>query len=200
MLRSDSGISAIFASRALSPSALRASAFSSWARSRIAARSSAVNPLEALLVVVFADCCLPFLAGFLSAIWVSFRAFDDLREAVEPLQPRADALEGVGREHARADTADLLRRDELRVLEQPDVLLHPGERHAEGLGELADRRAARAEPFEHGASGRVGEGGERPVDGGGILNHRVQYCTHRPALGNRLGVSWRELNDGDGAP
>ena len=39
---------------------------------------------------------------------VSFRAFDDLREAVEPLQPRADALEGVGHERARAGAADLL--------------------------------------------------------------------------------------------
>src|SRR5437763_9729265 len=86
---------------------------------------------------------------------ISFRAFDDLREAVEPLQPRADALEGVGREHAPADTADLLRPHELRFLEQPDVLLHPRQRHAEGPGELADRRAARTEPFEDGAAGRV---------------------------------------------
>src|SRR5436190_23685342 len=102
---------------------------------------------------------------------VSFRAFDDLREAVEALQPRADALEGVGREHAPADTADLLRRHELRLLEQPDVLLHPGQRHAEGLGELTDRRAAGTEPFDDGAAGRIGEGCESAVDGRGILNH-----------------------------
>src|SRR5204863_2057179 len=107
----------------------------------------------------------------------SFRSFDDLREAVEPLQPRADALEGVGHEHAPADTADLLSRDELRLLEQPDVLLHSGQRHAEGLGELADRRAAGAEPFEDGAARRIGEGCERAVDGFRILNHWVQYCT-----------------------
>ena len=69
------------------------------------------------------------------------------------------------------DTADLLRRDELRLLEQPDVLLHTGQRHAEGLGELADRRAAGAEPFEDGAAGRVGEGCEGVVDGRLILNH-----------------------------
>src|SRR5213596_3121334 len=96
---------------------------------------------------------------------VSFRAFDDLREAVEALQPRADALEGVGREHAPADAADLLRRHELRLLEQPDVFLHPGQRHAEGLGELTDGRAAGAESFENGTAVRVGEGCERPVDG-----------------------------------
>src|SRR6266540_2916177 len=76
MARSGSGIAAIFASTASSPSALsargprRASAFSSWARSFIAARSSAVNPLDFLLiaVVLLADCCVAFFAGFLSAI------------------------------------------------------------------------------------------------------------------------------------
>jgi len=58
MARSGSGISAIFASASPSPSAFcarrprRASAFSSWARSFIAARSSSVNPLAALPVTV----------------------------------------------------------------------------------------------------------------------------------------------------
>src|SRR5687767_11563587 len=55
MARSGPGISAIFASTSLSPSALfllaRASAFSSWARSFIAARSSSVSPL--VLPVLF---------------------------------------------------------------------------------------------------------------------------------------------------
>ncbi len=35
------------------------------------------------------------------------------------------ALEGIGHECASAGTADLLRGDEVRLLEQPDVLLHP---------------------------------------------------------------------------
>src|SRR5438132_6314071 len=73
--RSGSGISAILASTSLSPSALprRAAAFISSARSFIAARSSGVNPSDVLLVVVvlLADFCGPFFAGFLSAI-VSF--------------------------------------------------------------------------------------------------------------------------------
>src|SRR5207247_10568496 len=66
MARSGFGISAIFASTSLSPSAFfargprRASAFSSWARSFIAARSSSVNPLTALPVTValLADFCV----------------------------------------------------------------------------------------------------------------------------------------------
>src|SRR5439155_20472863 len=80
MARSGPGISAIFASTSLSPSAFsargprRASAFSSWKRSFIAARSSSVNPLDALPVVLVADCCVPFFAGFLSAIARHLRA------------------------------------------------------------------------------------------------------------------------------
>src|SRR2546422_6241577 len=76
MARSGPGISAIFARTSLSPSGLpargprRAAAFSSWARSLIAARSSSVNPLEDLpvAVVLLADFCVSFFAGFLSGI------------------------------------------------------------------------------------------------------------------------------------
>src|SRR5262249_46303624 len=71
MPRSGSGISAIFASTSLSPSAWsargprRVSFFSSWTRSFIAARSSSVNPLDFLWVAVvfFADIWL-FLLHF----------------------------------------------------------------------------------------------------------------------------------------
>jgi len=61
-------------------------------------------------------------------------------------------------------TVDLLRGDELRLLEPPDMVLHSGQRYAEGLGELADRRAADAEPFEHGTAGRGRRGCEGAVD------------------------------------
>jgi hypothetical protein len=83
MARSGSGISAIFASTSLSASALpaggprRAAAFSSRARSLIAARSSSVNPLDALPVVLLADCCVAFFAGFLSAIAKHLRAWNE---------------------------------------------------------------------------------------------------------------------------
>jgi hypothetical protein len=66
-------ISAIFASTALSPSALsargprRAAAFSSLARSFIAPRSSSENPSDVLSVAValLAGFCVSFNAGFL---------------------------------------------------------------------------------------------------------------------------------------
>src|SRR3972149_3109114 len=73
MARSGSGISAIFDSTALSPSALsargprRAPAFSSWARSFIATRSSSVNPLDVLpiAVLLLADSCVAFVVVLL---------------------------------------------------------------------------------------------------------------------------------------
>src|SRR3979411_2346398 len=83
--RSCSGIPAIFASTSLSPSALparglrREAAFSSWPRSLIAARSSSVNPLDALPVVLLADCGVAFLAGFLSAIAKHLRAWNEFQ-------------------------------------------------------------------------------------------------------------------------
>src|SRR3972149_3047706 len=82
MARSDPCISAIFAITALSPSALsargprRASAFSSWARSFIAARSSSVNPFTVLpiAVVLLADFCVAFLVVRLADFCVRFFA------------------------------------------------------------------------------------------------------------------------------
>src|SRR5258708_23130286 len=72
MARSGFGISAIFASRALSPSAFsacgprRAETFISWTRSFMAARSSSVNPanLFSIAVVLLAAFCLAFIGGF----------------------------------------------------------------------------------------------------------------------------------------
>src|ERR1035437_5921259 len=87
MTRSDSGISAIFASKSLSPSALpargprRPAAFSSLARSFTAARSSAVKPstVSSIAAVVLADFCVSFIAGFLSPTFSMISAGRALR-------------------------------------------------------------------------------------------------------------------------
>src|SRR6059058_1770918 len=70
MARSGSRISAIFASTSLSPSALREATFCSWTRSFIASFSSSVNPSYLFLVAVLllADFCVAFVAGFLFAM------------------------------------------------------------------------------------------------------------------------------------
>src|SRR5687768_10610752 len=78
MARSDPFIAAILASRALSPSALflfaRSSAFSSRARSLIAARSASENLLDDLpiAVVLLADFFVAFLVALLADFFVPF--------------------------------------------------------------------------------------------------------------------------------
>ncbi len=87
--RSGFAIAAICASTALSPSALstrgprRPSAFSSWSRSRIATRSSSVNPWDVLPIalVLLADFRVPFFA----VISRSFDAPDAIRAGRSPL-------------------------------------------------------------------------------------------------------------------
>src|SRR4030095_13663590 len=79
------GISAIFASTSLSPSALFLAAFSSRARSFIAARSSAVNRVDFSLVAVVRLVPL-FFWGFLSAIAKHLR----LANEFHPLDLRCD--------------------------------------------------------------------------------------------------------------
>src|SRR4029453_16737941 len=71
MALSDPFISAIFASKAFSPSALRASAFSSWRRSFIAARSWAESPVVffVVAVVLLADLFLGFFAVISCLLW-----------------------------------------------------------------------------------------------------------------------------------
>src|SRR5690348_13011334 len=84
MTRSGSDISAIFASRSLSPSASLAREprlpFTSLARSRIAARSASVKPLEALPLELVADFRVSFMAGFLRtrSKWVVSHASEAL--------------------------------------------------------------------------------------------------------------------------
>jgi hypothetical protein len=67
-------------------------------------------------------------------------------------------------EPALAGTSDLLGRDEVGALEDPDVLLDPVERQPERLGELADRGRTADETLEDAAPRRVREGEERAVE------------------------------------
>src|SRR5436309_6545391 len=109
MARSGFGISAIFASTSLSPSAFfargprRASAFSSWARSFIAARSSSVNPLTALPVTV------ALVADFRVSVF-------GLREP-----PHTD----FGWTHRRSANADPRYSNMRRLTEQPISCARP---------------------------------------------------------------------------
>jgi len=80
------------------------------------------------------------------------------------LDPRGRLAEAPRAEPAVARAADLLGGDEVRALEDPDVLLDPVDRQPERLRELADRGRATAQTLEDPAPRRVREGEERPVE------------------------------------
>src|SRR5438874_6683589 len=143
--RSGSCISAIFASRSLSPSALRAAIFCSWTRSIIAAFSSSVNPSYLFLAaVVLADFCGAFIAGFLTA-WSGLDRLGDL-----PLLEDPDGVaEGVADAHVGAvevvggllgEVGDAARLEGL--VQTPDVVRLEHEPAQRALGDqLADLRS-----------------------------------------------------------
>ncbi len=83
-----------------------------------------------------------------------------------------------GLDAARADPADLLGADEATRLQDLQVLDDAGEGHVERSGELADRRRASAEPFDHVAAAGVGQGLEHPIERGALVKHVLEY---RPA-------------------
>src|SRR3954451_20699513 len=72
---------------------------------------------------------------------------------------------------------DLLRRDEPRLLQDADMLLHAREGHVDLLGKVADRGIRTPEVLQNAASGRIRECGERGIEAGARrLNHLVQCC------------------------
>src|SRR6516164_10617376 len=98
MARSDAPISAIFASSSLSPSAPAFAAFSSCARAFIAARSSVVNPLDFLFLVV-----VVLFAAMVTPLMSLIRCSPVLN------QPE-DIAVGVGHGGHQTPAADVARR------------------------------------------------------------------------------------------
>ncbi len=89
---------------------------------------------------------------------------------------------GVGLAHrahdepAAAHAAILAAVDQAGVFQDAQVPGDGGERNAEGAGQGADRLLPGRELRQHGAARRIGEGGERGVEGSRlILNHIVKY-------------------------
>src|SRR3954447_4175825 len=102
----------------------------------------------------------------------SFCSFEQLPEPVEALvehppvhlHPVLDVVEAPRAHAAVPGSPHLLAGHELGVLEHADVLLDSREGDAERLSQLADARAAAAEPLEDAPASRVGERGEGPVE------------------------------------
>src|ERR1043166_5077881 len=126
---------------------------------------------------------LPSILAFI-ALYLSGEFLDNLVQRREPfapppavaLEPRRLSLQAARAQPPRPHASDFLRRDEPRLLQHADVLLHARERHLELLGQVRDRRVGAAEVLQHAAPRGVGERGERGIKAGvRILNHMVQY-------------------------
>jgi hypothetical protein len=83
---------------------------------------------------------------------------------VIPLNPRRFFFQPAVAEPAGAHAPDLLRGDEPRLLEDPDVLLHAREGHVEPVGESRDGCVRTGELLQDAAPGDVRERGERGVE------------------------------------
>src|ERR1700678_1641716 len=125
-----------------------------------------------------------------------FQFLDHLVQLVEacgpelaiPLDPCRLFLQSAQAELAGPHAPDLLRRDEPRLLQDADMLLHAREGHVELRGQVRDRSVRAPELLQNAASGRIRERGERGIETGRrILNHKVQYarglaiCKRRPS-------------------
>jgi hypothetical protein len=80
-------------------------------------------------------------------------------------------VHGLGRQAAAVDPAFLAPREQSGLFEDAQVPGDRGSRDVERLGEVADGRFGLRQAREDRAAGRVGEGAERPVESGRIVNH-----------------------------
>jgi len=78
-------------------------------------------------------------------------------ELAVPVEPCRCLVEAAGTESAGSNSANLLRRNELRVLQDAHVLPHAREGHVEGLGQIRDRRVGATQPLKDAAPGGVRE-------------------------------------------
>src|SRR4051794_26865666 len=120
-----------------------------------------------------------------------------LPELAVALDPRRLFIQSARAELAGPHAPDLLGDDEARLFQDADMLLHPGERHVEPVGEIRDRSVCPSELLENAASRGVRERGERSIEAGLIiLNHLVQYYHSRltRCKGGRVRLRCRPLS------
>src|SRR5512134_832406 len=111
-----------------------------------------------------------------------FQFLDNLVQLVEPcipelavpLDPCRLFIQSAPAESAGPHAPDLLRGDELGLLQDADVLPHAREGHVERLGQVRDRSVGTSELLENAASRGVRERGEGTIESvDRILNHSV---------------------------
>src|SRR5450432_4612291 len=143
--------------------------------SKVRVATSSRSDFRSTVVRLFIDLLLPF------------QFLDNLVQGVEacvpklavPLDPGRLFLETAQAEPARPHAPNLLRRDEPRLLQNTDVLLHAREGHVELVGKLCDRSIRTPEPLQNPAPGGVGERSERGVEASCYILHHMVQCLAR---------------------
>src|SRR5271170_6095452 len=116
--------------------------------------------VSSLSLLVSIDLLLPF--QFLDNVVQLVEAC--VPEPAVPLDPCRLFLQAAQAEPAGPHAPDLLRGDELRPLQDADMLLHAREGHVELLGKLRDRSVCTPELLQNAASGGVRERSERDIE------------------------------------
>src|SRR6266508_263813 len=175
---------------------------------KVRVTTSSRSDFRSTVVRFFIGASSPTLLASIDLL-LPFQFFDNLVQLVEARVPELAVLFDPGHLHlqsARPELAgphapDLLRGDELGLLQDADVFPHAGQGHVERLGQVRDRCVGTAELLQNAASGGIRARGERGIEWSPrILNHTVQYALHRLvyASGDRAhGVDVEEVRPAD---
>src|ERR671911_1993837 len=116
--------------------------------------------VASLSLLAFIDLLLPF--QFLDNLVQLVEAC--VPELAIPLDPGRLFLQSARAELAGPHAPDLLRGDELGLLQDADVLPHAREGHVERFGQIRDRSVGMSELLQNAASGGVRERRERGIE------------------------------------
>src|SRR5512140_1610217 len=137
-----------------------------------ASKTRRAGPLKVRVTTISrSDVCSTVVWFFMGSLFLvagiglllAFQFLDDLVELFEArlpeltvtVDPCRDFLKPGRTEPAGANATDLLGGDEPGLFEHAHVLLHAGECHVEGIGEVRDRSVGATEPLEDAASGGI---------------------------------------------
>src|SRR5262245_18011448 len=127
---------------------------------RLRVDSPSFSSMAPRLLLEFFNDLVQFIEANLPPLPVDFEPSDLVGQAVRA-------------ESAGSHAPDLFRGDEPGVFQDPHVLLHARQRHAELVGEARDRCVRASQLHKNTAAGDVRQRGKGGIETGVILNHVV---------------------------
>lgn len=165
-------------------SALRLVEAISFSRRRARESRSALSPSP--LPQAGGAVCF-FLARGVAEAWACHscrRLGEEIAETIQAVLPGLAALreplfeqaQGLRLDAALAHAADLAGADQAAFFQRLDVLHHGCERHAQRVGEFADRGVAQKQALDNGPSRGVGQCAKDAVQRGLMVKHGLKFC------------------------